>query len=274
MTAGGTGSGREAVAPPHGTRFLWWRMASYWFVLGRSWWRALVARSFGEPLLYLFGLGFGLGALVDEAGSNPGGVPYAAFVASGVLAGSAAQSSFGEASWPVLGAVAWERQYHAQLAAPPRVGDVLLGHLVFMTARVLVTIVPFWLVMAAFGLVSWPSAPLAVPAALLTGLALTTPVAAYAATVQNDTSFALLLRFVVTPMFLFSGAFFPVTDLPGLLQPLVWLNPVWHGVELSRAASLGQGLPVAVAAWHVGYLLLLVGGGYLAARVTYRRRLT
>ncbi len=264
----------EPMVPPHDGRFLWWRVATYWFVLGRAWWRALVAKSFGEPLLYLFGLGFGLGALVDDAGRNPGGVPYAAYVAAGVLAGSAAQSSFGEAAWPVLGAVKWQRQYFAQLAAPPRVSDVLLGHLIFMTVRLLVTIVPFWLVMAAFALVSWPSAPLAVPAALLTGLALTTPVAAYAATAENDYSFALLLRFVVTPMFLFSGAFFPVTQLPGWLQPAVWVNPVWHGVELSRAASLGQALPGLWVAGHVGYLLLLVVGGFLAARVTYRRRLT
>jgi lipooligosaccharide transport system permease protein len=261
-------------APDHDSRFLWWRAASFWFVVARRWWRSLVLRSFLEPVLYLFGLGFGLGTLVDESGNAPGGVPYAAFVAAGVLAASAMQSAFGEAAWPVLGAIKWQRQYHAQLASPLRVTDVLVGHLVFMTIRLLATIVPFWLVMVVFGLVVWPSAPLAVLAALLTGLAFAAPITAYAATVNTDTAFALILRFMIIPMFLFSGVFFPISDLPGWLQPVVWASPLWHGVELSRAASLGTELGTWAVVGHVGYLLLVAGTGVAVAVRTYTRRLT
>ena len=264
----------SAVAPVHGTRFLWWRAALGWFTLARAWWRSLVVRSVLEPVLYLLGLGFGLGTLVDDSGNGPGGVPYAAFVAGGVLVASAMQSGFGEAAWPVLGAIKWQRQYHAQLASPLRVSDVLLGHLFFMTVRLLVTVVPFWLVIVAFGLVSWPTAPWAVAAAVLTGLAFATPVAAFSATTETDTAFALVLRFGIIPMFLFSGVFYPVSDLPVWLQPVVQVLPLWHGVELSRAATLGTDLGLPVVLGHVGYLLLWAGGGLVLALRAYGRRLT
>ncbi len=261
------------TAPPHDTRFLWWRAAQFWLVVARRWWRSLVLRSFLEPLLYLFGLGFGLGTLVDDSGNAPGGVPYAAYVASGVLVASAMQSAFSESAWPVMGAIKWQRQYHAQLASPLRVGDVLVGHLVFMLLRLVAAVVPFWLVMVALGLVSWPTAPLALLAALLCGMAFATPMAAFAATADSDASFALILRFAIIPMFLFSGVFFPVSDLPVWLQPVVWATPLWHGVELSRAAALGTGMQAWAAAGHVLYLLLLAGAGLAAAVRTYTRRL-
>lgn len=264
----------RGLAPPHATGLLWWRATSSWLVVARRWWRSLVLRSFLEPLLYLLGLGFGLGTLVDGSGNGPGDVPYAAYVAAGVLAASAMQSAFSEASWPVLGAIKWQRQYHAQLATPLRVTDVLLGHLAFMLLRLVVGVVPFWLVMVAFGLVSWPSAVWAVPAAVLCGLAFAAPVAAFAASTDTDTSFALLLRFAIIPMFLFAGVFFPVSDLPTWVQPVVWATPLFHGVELTRAASLGTtpGAPALVG--HVVYLLLLALGGLAVAVRTYTRRLT
>lgn len=260
--------------PSTGDRHLWLRVAEFWFVLARKWWISLVTISFLQPVLYLLGLGFGLGVLVDGSGNNPGGVPYAAFVASGVLAGSAMQSAFGESAWPVLGAVKWQRQYHAQLATPPKVRDVLVGHLVFMAVRLLVTVIAFWLVMVAFGLVEWPTAPLAVPAAVLTGMAFAVPIAAFSVTVDSDRSFALLLRFVIIPVFLFAGVFFPVSGLPGWLQPVVWATPLFHGVELSRAASLGTAMPLLEVLGHVAYLLAFVVGGYLVALHTYSRRLS
>lgn len=279
MTAEGApgtvGPVRPVPMPPsHPTRLLWWRAAAFWFVLSRAWWRSLVARSVLEPLLYLVGLGFGLGTLVDAGGDAPGGVPYAAYVAPGVLVASAMQSGFGESAWPVLGAIKWQRQYHAQLASPLRVRDVLVGHMVFVAVRLAVTIVPFFAVMAALGLVAWPWAPLAVLVGLLTGMAFAVPIAAYSATVSNDTSFALLLRFALIPMFLFAGVFFPVQDLPGLLQPVVWLTPLWHGVELARAATLGLAPAPLVVAGHVAYLVAWVVGGLLVALRTYTRRLT
>lgn len=260
-----------ATAPE---RWLWVRVAEFWFVLARKWWVSLVTVSFLQPVLYLLGIGFGLGALVDSGGNNPGGVPYAAYVASGVLAGSAMQSAFGEAAWPVLGAVKWQRQYHAQLATPPKVRDVLTGHLVFMAVRLLVTVLAFWLVMVVFGLVQWPTAPLAVLAATLTGLAFAAPITAFSVTVDSDRAFALLLRFVIIPTFLFAGVFFPVSGLPVWVQPVVWVTPLWHGVELSRAASLGTGMAPPVLLGHVAYLLAFVVGGYLLAMRTFARRLS
>jgi lipooligosaccharide transport system permease protein len=107
---------------------------------------------------------------------------------------------------------------------------------------------------------------------VLTGLAFAPVLMAWAVTRTGDTSFSVLMRFLMVPLFLFSGTFFPVTQIPAWLRPIAYLTPLWHGVELSRALSMGTVAPGA-AAVHVGYLLVLAAAGFGLAHVTYRRRL-
>jgi len=235
-------------------------------------WRGTAVTSIVNPVFYLGALGVGLGTLVNKSSSTPLGVPYIDFVAPGMLAATAMTVAAGEASWPVIGSIKWTRQYFAMLATPLGIRDVVLGHQLWMTARVASTSAVYLLVIVAFGGVNSPVGILALPAAVLLGAAFTTPFAAYAATLESDAAFVGVNRFIVVPMFLFSGTFFPVSRLPLPLEWLAYATPLWHGVELCRMFTLGDvnGLR---ALGHAAYLLVFVVIGFAWAQRTYSARL-
>src|SRR6516225_7433924 len=185
-------------------------------------------------------MGIGLGKLVNAHGTaRLGGLSYLAFLAPGLLAAAAMQAGVEESTYPVLGSVKWRRTYYAAAASPLRPADLFHGHLLFTTMRLAMNSAIFLAVMALFGAVSSPWALAALPAAVLTGLAFAAPVEAWAITVAKDTSFALIFRFGMIPLFLFSGTFFPITQLPAWLRPLAYATPLWHGVALCRSLTLG-----------------------------------
>jgi lipooligosaccharide transport system permease protein len=130
------------------------------------------------------------------------------------------------------------------------------------------------LVMWAFGAIQSAWVVLAYPAAVLTGLAFATPIAAWAVTVKIESSFTYIFRFVMMPLMLFSGTFFPISQLPAGLRLLAYATPLWHGVALCRAFSLGTaaGDPLVMLG-HVAYLAVLAAVGIWAGARTYRRRL-
>jgi lipooligosaccharide transport system permease protein len=103
-------------------------------------------------------------------------------------------------------------------------------------------------------------------------MAFAAPIAAFAITQDRDLGFAVLSRFVIVPMFMFSGTFFPIEELPGLLEPIAYVTPLWHGVDLARELSLGAA-SVGSAILHTGYLGLWVLAGTAVAAATFRRRL-
>jgi len=177
-------------------------------------WRGTAITSIVNPVFYLGALGVGLGTLVNKSSGASLGVSYIDFVAPGMLAATAMTIASGEASWPVMGSIKWTRQYFAMLATPLGTRDIVIGHQLWMTARVASTSAVYLVVIAAFGGVNSPLGILALPAAVLLGAAFTTPFAAYAATVDSDAAFVPINRFIVVPMFLFSGTFFPVSRLP------------------------------------------------------------
>ena len=172
-----------------------------------------------------------------------------------------------DATYPVMGAIKWMRTYLAQLATPLEVYDVLLGHLAWIAARLAIVVSIYLAVMAAFGVIYSPWAIAALPAAVLTGLAFAAPVSAFAATQDKDSSFSTLYRFAIIPMFLFSGTFFPVSQLPAWLQAVAYATPLYHGVALCRDLTLGQ------VSWadlgHVAYLCAVRVIGYIAGRRTF-----
>lgn len=254
-----------------------WSFASrelrFWLTDYRRTWRGSVISSVLGPVLYLGAMGAGLGTLVNRHSSaSLGGVTYLAFISPGLLAATAMQTGFGEAMYPVLGSVKWVSNYFAAVASPLRPADVFRGHLMFVTLRLFMNCGVFLAVIAAFGAARSPMVIAALPVAVLTGLAFAPALMAWSVTRTTDVSFSVLMRFVMVPLFLFSGTFFPVSQLPGWLQPVAYVTPLWHGVALCRALALGTADP-AGAAVHVGYLLVLALAGCAAAQVTYRRRL-
>jgi lipooligosaccharide transport system permease protein len=248
------------------------RPLEFFFVQYTRIWRGSAVSSVVTPVVYLLALGVGLGTFVDRSTDLSGDVTYLEFVAPGLMAATAMQIASFEASWPVLSAIKWDRQYHAMLATPLRVRDVMLGHQAFFAFRLLLTATIYFVVIAAFGAVESPLGVLAIPVTLLVGLAFTTPTAAWAAHTESDASFVAIFRFVILPMFLFSGTFFPISTLPTPLEVLAWFTPLWHGVTLCRDLTLGT--VSADDLLHLAYLLAFVTVGVLAARYTYRKRLT
>jgi len=256
---------RRVVTP------MWLRAARYWGYQYRRTWRSSVVTSFLIPVLYLAAMGVALGSLVDKHSGGVGGVSYVAYLAPGLLAGTCMQIGVNDPTYPVMGAIKWMRTYQAQLAAPLGVYDVLLGHLAWIAARLTIVVSIYLTVMAAFGVVYSPWAVLALPAAVLTGVAFSAPVAAFAATQDKDSSFSTLYRFAIIPMFLFSGTFFPVSRLPAWLQAVAYATPLFHGVALCRDLTLGT------VGWadlgNAAYLAALSGLGYAVGRRTFTRRL-
>jgi lipooligosaccharide transport system permease protein len=245
----------------------------YWLTNYRRTWRGSIYTSFLSPVLYLGAMGLGLGKLVDAHGTaRLGGVSYLAFLAPGLLAAAAMQAGIEESTYPVLGSVKWRGTYYAAAASPLRPADIYHGHLLFTTMRLAMNSAIFLAVMAAFGAITSPWALVAFPVAVLTGIAFAAPVEAWAITVTKDTSFALIFRFGMIPLFLFSGTFFPVTQLPVWLRPLAYATPLWHGVALCRSLSLGTAT-LGGALVHVGYLAALAAVSIAVGNRTYRRRL-
>jgi lipooligosaccharide transport system permease protein len=249
------------------------RAFEYWIFQYRRTWRGSAVSTVLFPVLFLASMGLGLGTLVDSSAS--GGVEghsYLVFLAPGLLAATAMQTGVGESTYPVMGAIKWVKTYHAMLATPLGVLDVMVGHLLYIAARVLLGSVVFLAVMAVFGAVDSPLGLLTLPAAVLTGMAFSAPVAAFAAVNDNDSGFAILMRFVVTPLFLFGGVFYPVQQLPVVLEQLAYLTPLWHGVALSRGLALGT-VSAGAALGHALYLSAWIAAGTWFAARNYRRRL-
>jgi lipooligosaccharide transport system permease protein len=177
-----------------------------------------------------------------------------------------------EAMYPVMGAIKWVRTYFAMLATPLGAIDVLIGHLAWIALRLIGVTAIYLGIMALFGTVHSPFALLALPAGVLTGMAFAAPIAAFAATQTNDVAFAALYRFGLVPLFLFSGTFFPVTQLPGWLQVVAEATPLYHGVALCRALTLGQ-VAVGPDIAHAAYLAVLTALGFVLAGRSFRHRL-
>lgn len=250
------------------------RVFEYNATVYRRIWRGTLFSTFLSPILFLTAMGLGLGTFVDQSGRDAlGGFSYAAFLAPGLLAGQAMQTAGFESTWPVLGSIIWDRTYFGMLATPITVPGIVFGQLGWMAFRLFLVSSAFFIVMVAFGLVASPLGVLSIPVAVLTGLAFAGPIAAFSATQKNEQGFTALFRFGLTPMFLFSGTFFPIETLPRPLELLAEILPLHHGVALARHLCLGDQADRSDQLAHVIVLTIYAVGGLIACLVTFRRTL-
>jgi lipooligosaccharide transport system permease protein len=246
------------------------RAYEYWLASYRRVWRGSVVTTVLNPVLYLSALGVGLGTVVNRNQSL--GIPYLDYVAPGILASTAMLIATFESAYPVMSAIRWTRQFHAQLATPLRIRDVVVGQQLYALSRVGLAVAVYLVVIAAFGAVHSWLAVFAFPSGLLLGFSFSAPVTAMAAWLERDEGFNALFRFGVTPMFLFSGTFFPVSRLPQGIRELAWATPTWHGVDLLRHLTLGD----AALLPSLGHAVYLTAWGALGLRLaqrTFTRRL-
>jgi lipooligosaccharide transport system permease protein len=232
-------------------------------------WRGSLTFTFVNPLLFLAAMGLGLGTIVAPID----GIPYKSFIAPGLLAASAMQLGVSEALWPVMSAIKWQRTYFAQVASPLRPADAALGHLVFIGFRVFMSTIVFLVVMVAFGTVESPWAVLAPLVATLCGVTHAALTMCFSASREDDAGgFASFNRFVVTPLFLFGGTFFPVTQLPPLLRLVAYVTPLWNGVALCRSLTVGT-VTAGAAVVHLAVMGLWLTAGITLFLSIYQRRL-
>ena len=231
-------------------------------------WRGSVVTTFLNPILFLTAMGLGIGALVDRGSAREvlEGVAYVTFLAPGLLAATTMQTAAGDSSWPVMAGIKWQRTYEAAVTTPLSPASLVYGHFGFVFLRVTFTAVVYAAVMAVIAAVPLGGALLSTIPGVLTGMAFATGVMAFTATRDGSEPMSALFRFGIVPMFLFSGTFFPVDQLPGWLEAVAYATPLWHGVELTRAAALSVDTTIP-AIFSILYLLAWVAGGaWLAVR--------
>ena len=239
-----------------------------WLVYRRLWHRSL-AFGFLQPVLFLTAMGLGIGTLLTPADASAfGGVEYIDWLGPGLLAAMSMQTATFESTYPIMNKIMWGRNYEAMLSTPVSIRSIVGGELAWSAFRIGSLAAVFLLVLALFGIVRSPLALLAIPFATLIGVAFSSCLIAFTATQKNDVGFSAIFRFVVNPLFLFSGTFFP---LPEPVQAVAWATPLFHGVELIRGAVLDQ-LDPLTAPFHLAYLVVMLAiGTFFADRLLTRR---
>lgn len=233
-----------------------------------------VLRTLTAPVLTLLAMGLGLGSLVDRGDSTAlGGATYLQYVAPALLCALAVQSAVTQSAYPVFARFKWMPVWFGVIAAPVAAWQIAAGVLLSLATIITVPTLLFWVVLVTLGVGGGAVGLLMVPVGVLTALAMAAWVLVLVSSVSSDGSaINVLFRFVVVPMTLFSGSFFPVETLPTLLRVLAWVSPLWHGNEAARIVG---GTPGAASMlWlHLGCLVLFLGVGAVLAGRRFRRKL-
>ena len=243
-----------------------------WLVYRRLWHRSL-AFGFLQPVLFLTAMGVGVGTLISTQDQSAfGGVPYLHWLGPGLMAAMAMQTATFESTYPIMNKIMWGRNYEAMLSTPLGTRHLVLGELFWVAFRIGSLATVFLVVLFIFVIPRTPTAVLSIPVAMLVGVAFSSNLFAFTTTQKNDVGFSAIFRFVINPLFLFSGTFFPLSQLPDQIEWIAWLTPLFHGVELIRGLILGT-LNWAVAPIHLAYLLAMLTIGTILADRLLRRRM-
>lgn len=233
-------------------------------VYRRTW--IILLSGFFEPLLYLFGIGYGVGSLVGSMATETGHpVSYAVFVAPALMASAAMNGAIYDSTFNLFYKIKYARTYDAILATPVGTADVAVGEVVWALMRGSIYSTGFIVVMVALRLIASPAALLALPAAVLIGFAFASVGTAVTTFVKTWEDFDMV-QLVLVPLFLFSATFFPISAYPQGLRVLVQLTPLYHGVDLIRGLTTGNLGPQLLV--DLAYLLVL---GLAGLAVTARR---
>lgn len=216
------------------------RQVDYWVTVFKRTWRGSVVTSFVSPLFYVVAMGVLLGGFIKgDPNQLEGASSYLDFIVPGLIASHAMQTAVGETTYPVMGMIKWQRVYDSMLATPLQVRDVVGAHLGFVLFRLVTTCGVFTLVLAPFGVyATWWGPILAFVSQVLVGMAFAGLVYGLSARMKSEAGFGVIFRLGVFPLFLFSGAFFPIENLGDVGEWVARCTPLWQGVNLSRMFAL------------------------------------
>lgn len=248
--------------------------ATKWIAVWRRnylvWRKLAIASMFGnlaDPMIYLFGLGFGLGLMVGHVD----GVSYIAFLAAGTVSSSVMMSASFESMYSGFSRMHVQRTWEAIMHTPLSLGDIVLGEIVWAASKAMLSGAAIMLVAGALGYASFPSMLLALPVIALSGLAFASCAMIVTALAPSYDFFMFYQTLVLTPMLLLSGVFFPITQLPAAAQHVTLMLPLAHAVALIRPAMLGR--PIENAELHLLVLVVYVVVPFAVATVLFRRRM-
>jgi lipooligosaccharide transport system permease protein len=266
---GSSGSASGRLSPVTGAL----RQVDYWVTVYQRTWKGSVVTSFASPLFYVLAMGVLLGGFVHVSPARLEGAPsYLAFIVPGLIAAQSMQTAVLETTYPVMGAIKWHKSFYAQLATPLESRDLANAFLGFTLFRVATTSGVYFLVMAPFGVfATWWGPVVAWVATLLVGMGFATWTFAFSAHIRSEASFGLVFRLGLIPLFLFSGSFFPISNLGTLGELVAKLTPLWHGVNLIRMLCLDTVDGPTAAVNTVVLVAVMVAGWYVALRTLARR---
>ena len=229
-----------------------------------------------NPFLYLVAIGVGVGNLVDNNMGSTGvdGVRYLVFLAPALLANAAVQGSMDETIFPTLGGFMWEKTFFGIRSTPLSGRQIAIGVFLAAMVRNFLTVLIYYGVLYAFGVMDGARAWMTILSALLAGAAFSAVMLAVAGGAKNeDNFFTFVGRFVIQPMFFLSGTFFPIDSMPIYLRWIGWISPLWHATDLGRYLSYGHATPTWLVVTHIAVLLTMIGAGLLTAVRVFERRL-
>lgn len=232
-------------------------------------WRKLMIPSLianlADPLIYLVGLGFGLGALVGQID----GRPYVHFLAAGMLCFSTLNSASAEALYSAFSRLKIQRTWEGILHAPMTIADVVIGEWLWSSSKATLSGSAILVVMYALGFVHGPRPLLALPLLFLVGLCFSGLALIMTTLAKSYDLFTYYFTLLITPMAFVSGVFFPLYQLPQVAQSISWLLPLAHAASLARGLTLGDPMPWP---WLSVAVLLGYGAGGAALAVAIARR--
>jgi lipooligosaccharide transport system permease protein len=248
---------------------VWQRDATVW----RKTWAIGFLPPLLEPLLYVAAFGLGLGGLIGAIAWRGAALSYLEFLAPGIVGAGIMNAAFFETTYASFVRMHYQKTFDGILATPLSMEEIVTGEVLWGATRAVITAGAMMAALAPFGLLRWPESLLLLPVAALGGLAFAAFGMVFTGVLPNIEAFNLPVFLVVTPMFLFSGTFFPLEQLPGWAERLAWALPLTHLVHLARSASLGIGSAALLA--DAGYLVLFGALAYVAGvRAMVRRLIT
>jgi len=241
-----------------------------------KWWQAIVAFGIGNPILYLTSIGIGVGTLIDRHtnGAGPDGVKYLAFIAPALLATSALQGTMDEVTFPVVHGFDWRKVFFAMHAAGLTGKQIAQGVIMSAVARTVFTVSVYWLILWFFDAFDSLRALWLIPINVYLGACFGAVLMAVSSYMKEDDGwFAIIGRFVIAPMFLFSGTFYSLSTLPLSVRWVGWISPLWHATEIGRYFSYSHPISGQMLFIHFGYMTLLGIAGILVANRKFALRL-
>ncbi len=234
----------------------------------------LISAAVANPFLYLIAIGVGVGKLINAHSGGVDGVKYLTFLAPALLSTAAIQNAMDEVVFPTLEGFKWNKNFFAMNATPISGKQIVNGILLTAMIRAFFSVTIYGTIIYLFGGFTSARGWLAIPTALGAGAAFGAMIMGITAWAKNDDTFFMLLgRFVMMPLFLFSGTFYQLSSMPFYLRWIGWLSPLWHTTELGRYLTYGHHITPFMFFVHIGFLVAMFTFGIKFAHRQFEKRL-